>query len=326
MNKNLTRILYKFRYLMILLAVVAVLSLATPRFFQVSNFLNILWSVSVVGIIAMGATFVILVGKIDLSVGQMAALAGIVATMLIKTGWPIPLAILMAFLADAAAGLCNGLLVAQFQVPEFITTLATGSIITGIAQLLSQGKTISIMENRSYTFLGSGKLLNIPVPIFFFAIAFAIGFFILNGTVFGRKCYSVGGNARAARVSNISVKKTVVLAYILSGAASAFGGIVLSALNQQANASTASGYELDVIAAIVIGGASMSGGVGTIQGTVFGVILTGLINNGLNLLSVPGTWHPVVKGMIIVAAVAFNNYAIKFMQSMKADKKTAKAA
>ena len=121
------------------------------------------------------------------------------------------------------------------------------------------------------------------------------------------------------------MKRVVVFAYVLSGIAAAFGGIILSALNQQASASTASGYELDVIAAIVIGGASMSGGVGTIPGTVFGVVLIGLINNGLNLLSVPGTWHPVVKGVIILAAVAFNNYSIRFMKSQKVEKKTAGA-
>ncbi|WP_276948550.1 ABC transporter permease [Enterocloster lavalensis] len=325
MNDNVKLALYRFRYAIILLAVVLGLTLATPKFFSSNNFLNILWAVSIVGIISMGATFVILVGRIDLSVGQTAALSGITAALLIKGGTPIPAAIAAACCVGAAVGVVNGLLVIQFHVPEFITTLATGSIITGIAQMISRGKTISIMESKAYIFLGSGKIADIPIPIFCFLFSFLIAFFILNYMVLGRKCYAVGGNARAARVSNINVKRVVVFAYVLSGIAAAFGGIILSALNQQASASTASGYELDVIAAIVIGGASMSGGVGTIPGTVFGVVLIGLINNGLNLLSVPGTWHPVVKGVIILAAVAFNNYSIRFMKSQKVEKKTAGA-
>lgn len=325
MNDNVKLALYRFRYAIILLAVVLGLTLATPKFFSSNNFLNILWAVSIVGIISMGATFVILVGRIDLSVGQTAALSGITAALLIKGGTPIPTAIAAACCVGAAVGVVNGLLVIQFHVPEFITTLATGSIITGIAQMISRGKTISIMESKAYIFLGSGKIADIPIPIFCFLFSFLIAFFILNYMVLGRKCYAVGGNARAARVSNINVKRVVVFAYVLSGIAAAFGGIILSALNQQASASTASGYELDVIAAIVIGGASMSGGVGTIPGTVFGVVLIGLINNGLNLLSEPGTWHPVVKGVIILAAVAFNNYSIRFMKSQKVEKKTAGA-
>lgn len=314
MNEKIKLTLYRYRYALILLIIMILLTIATPKFFSANNFLNILWAVSIVGIISMGATFVILVGKIDLSVGQTAALSGIVAAMLLNAGTAVPAAIAAALLTGAMVGGVNGILVSQLKIPEFITTLATGSIITGLAQIISNGKTISIISQKSYNLLGSGKLAGIPVPIFCFIAAFIIAFILLSQTVYGRKCYLVGGNPQAARVSNISVKKTIIAAYMLSGLAAAFGGIVLSALNQQANASTASGYELDVIAAIVIGGASMTGGVGTIPGTVFGVVLIGLINNGLNLLSVPGTWHPVVKGIIIIVAVAFNNYSVKFMQ------------
>lgn len=158
MNDNVKLALYRFRYAIILLAVVLGLTLATPKFFSSNNFLNILWAVSIVGIISMGATFVILVGRIDLSVGQTAALSGITAALLIKGGTPIPAAIAAACCVGAAVGIVNGLLVIQFHVPEFITTLATGSIITGIAQMISKGKTISIMESKAYIFLGSGKL------------------------------------------------------------------------------------------------------------------------------------------------------------------------
>lgn len=320
MNDKLKQALYRYRYVMILLAVVVVLTVASPKFFSANNFLNILWAVSIVGMISMGSTFVILVGKIDLSVGQTAALAGIIAAMAINADVPVAVSMGAALLTGALIGISNGVLVSQLQIPEFITTLATGSIITGIAQMVSEGKTISVIDKKDYIFWGSGKIVGIPVPIYCFVVIFMLAFILLSRTVYGRKCYLVGGNPKASRVSNVSVKKTIILAYVLSGMAAGFGGVILSALNQQANSSTANGYELDVIAAIVIGGASMSGGVGTIQGTVFGVILIGLINNGLNLLSVPGTWHPIVKGLIIIAAVAFNNYSIKFMQISKTQK------
>ena len=301
MNAKLKMFLFKFRYVLILLIVMAALTIATPRFFSANNFLNILWSVSVVGIISMGATFVILNGKIDLSVGQIAALTGITATILVKSGTSVLVSILAAVAVGVLCGMCNGFFVACLKVPEFITTLATGSILTGIAQLVTEGKTVSVIGEKGYVFLGSGKLWGIPVPIFIFAGAFIVAWFILN-------------------------KRIIILAYVLSGIASAIGGVTLTALNQQANSSTASGYELDVIAAIVIGGTSMTGGVGNVLGTLFGAVLTGIINNGLNLLSVSGEYHPVVKGIIIIVAVAFNNYSKKFMQKSKENKKTLKTA
>lgn len=321
MDNRVKLALYKYRYIIILLVVILALTIATPRFLSVNNFINILWAVSIVGIISMGASFVILVGKIDLSVGQTAALSGIVAALFLKSGHALMISFLAAIGVGIIVGVINGMLVTHFQIPEFITTLATGSIITGIAQIMSEGRTISVMESRNYIFIGSGKVAGIPIPVFCFGAAFVLAHIILSQTVYGRKCYLVGGNPRASHISNISVKRVIIIAYILSGVSAAFGGYVLSALNQQANATTASGYELDVIAAIVIGGASMTGGVGTIPGTVFGVILIGLINNGLNLLSVPGTWHTVVKGIIIIVAVAFNNYSIRFMKLSKREQK-----
>ncbi len=325
MSNKMKVILYKYRYIMILLIVVALLAMATPKFFSVNNFMNILWAVAIVGIISMGGTFVILVGKIDLSVGNIAALAGITSALMLKSNYSIALSVLSALAVGGTAGAINGIFVSKLKVPPFITTLAVGSILTGIAQMASDGKTISILEQKQYVFLGSGKILGIPCPVFGFGLVFLISFFILNKTVYGRKCYLAGGNPRAARISNIAVGKIVILAYVICGIAASFGGVMLTALNQQANATTANGYELDVIATVVIGGTSMNGGVGTVQGTVFGVILIGLINNGLNLLSVSGSWHPVVKGIIIIAAVAFNNVSVKFMRSMKEDGKQAAA-
>lgn len=319
MSGRIKQILFRYRYVFILLMLMGALTVATPHFFTFTNLVNVMWSVSTVGIIAIGATFVMLVGKIDLSVGSVAALVGIVCTRaILERQTPLPLAIGMAILVGALAGLCNGALVAHLRIPEFVATFATSSVITGIAQFLSDGKTIGIMEPKGYIFLGTGKLLGVPMPVIIFAFMFCIGFFILNCTVFGRNCYLAGGNPLAARLSGVRVKRTLLMAYVVTGIGAGIGGVVLNALTQQANSSMGSGYDMDVISAIVIGGTSMSGGVGTMPGTLFGVVLVGLINNGMNLLNVPGAVHPIVKGLIIVGAVALNSYTIRLRQRQKA--------
>ena len=311
MKKNL----YHLRYVIVILMLGAALGIATPAFLSFANLTNVMWSVSVIGIIAVGATFAMLVGKIDLSVGRISAMAGIVATIAIQNwGLHIVPAIAVGIACAALLGLVNGIIVATTKIPDFIATFAMSSIILGFAQVITRGTTLSIMEPRAFTFLGTGKLAGVPMPVIVFVLATAVGVFLLDKTVFGRKCYCVGGNPMAARLSGIRVRGIVVLAYVLTGAMAGVGGIVHTALSQQAGPHMGGGYELDVIAAIVIGGASMAGGAGTIPGTFFGTILTGLINNGLNLLNIPGTYHPIVKGVIIIGAVAFNGFSANLEQ------------
>lgn len=314
----------RFRHVLIIVLFAAVLSVASPAFLKFSNIVNVLWSVSTIGIIAVMATFLLLNGKIDLSVGSIAALSAIVIVKLIQQdGWSIPMAILAGLAVGAAAGALNGLIVISTSVPDFIATFSMSSVLTGIAQILTGGKTISIMSNKAYTSIGSGKFLQIPYPILIFAAMFLLAYFILNKTIFGRDCYLCGGNAAAARLSGIQTKKTVFLAYLYTGMAAAVSGIVLSALTQQASNEMGSGYELDVIASVVIGGTLMSGGSGSMGGTLFGILLVGLIDNGMNLLHFPGTVEPVVKGVIIIAAVTLNNAMVRRMS--RAKKSAAKA-
>lgn len=302
--------LYHLRYLIVILILGTALGIATPAFLSFANLTNVMWSVSVIGIIAIGATFAMLVGRIDLSVGRISAMAGILATIAIQDwGLHVGLAIVVGIAGAALLGMINGLIVASTKIPDFIATFAMSSIILGFAQVITRGTTLSIMEPRSFTFLGTGKLAGVPMPVIVFVAVTLVGMFLLDKTVYGRKCYCVGGNPMAARLSGIRVRRIVVLAYVLTGAMAGAGGIVHTALSQQAGPHMGGGYELDVIAAIVIGGASMAGGVGTIPGIFFGTILTGLINNGLNLLNIPGTYHPIVKGLIIIGAVAFNGFS-----------------
>lgn len=299
---------FKYRYIIILILFSILLSILSPAFLRFSNIINVLWSVSTIGIIAVMATFLLLNGNIDLSVGSIAALSAIVIVKLIQEHHtPIFIAILIGIGVGAAAGGINGLLVANTSVPDFIATFSMSSILTGISQLLTGGKTISIMSNKAYTSIGSGKVLGIPYPILVFAVLFLLAYFMLNKTVFGRSCYLCGGNRNAARMSGISTRKNLMLAYLFTGIAAAISGVVLSALTQQASNDMGGGYELDVIASVVIGGTLMSGGVGSMGGTLFGVLLVGLIDNGMNLLHFPGAVEPVVKGVIIIAAVTLNN-------------------
>lgn len=302
--------MHHLRYLIVIFVLGAALSLATPAFLSFANLSNVMWSVSVIGIISIGATFAMLVGKIDLSVGRVSAMAGIVATIAIHD-WNlhyIP-AMLVGVACAALLGFINGYIVSSTKIPDFIATFAMSSIILGVGQIFTNGTTLSIMEPRAFTFLGTGKLFSVPMPVVIFVAVTIIGAFILNKTVFGRKCYCTGGNPLAARLSGIAVRRTVILAYVLTGVGAGVGGIVHTALSQQAGPHMGGGYEMEVIAAIVIGGAAMTGGIGTISGTFFGTILTGLINNGLNLLNIPGTYHPIVKGLIIIGAVAFNRFS-----------------
>ena len=298
----------KYRHVLVLILFGNVLSLSSPSFFKFSNITNVLWSVRTVGIISVMATFLILNGKIDLSVSSTVALSAIVVVELIQEKqMPVPAAILVGLLIGAAAGAVNGIIVANTSVPDFIATFSMSSILTGIAQLLTGGKTISIISNKAYTALGTGKLFQIPYPIYILFFMFLLAWFMLNYTTFGRKCYLCGGNPKSAKLSGIRTKKTLFLAYLFTGMAAAASGIVLSALTQQASNDMGSGYELDVIASVVIGGTLMSGGSGSMGGTLFGVLLIGLIDNGMNLLHFPGAVEPVVKGIIIVIAVTLNN-------------------
>ncbi len=314
MNKNnKSALLKRFQKPLILLAVMLVMVILQPKIFPTwNNMLSILYAVSIYGTMICGMIFAVLLGGIDLSVGPVAALSGAVTVLTIigmgKTTGSVVVGIVLGLLAGSAVGLVNGLIVSYFNVPAFLITLSTQSIINGVAQLTTGNQTIAAMEPASFTFIGSGRLLGVPVPIYIMALMMLITYFVLNKTVFGQRVYAVGGNKQAALLSGVAVKRVSTICYVISSFMAALSGIVLASMNQQAIAKAAAGYENDVLTAIVVGGTSLAGGEGSIQGALFGALLVGVLNNGMRLMGVPSTYHTLVKGVIIICAVAMDVY------------------
>jgi ribose transport system permease protein len=314
LNGDFKKKLKKLQKPLILLIVVIIMTILQPRAFLTwNNFQSILYAISIYGIMVCGSIFPILLGGIDLSVGSVAALSGAASVMTIlhfgQTDTGVILGVLCGLIVGVLVGSLQGIIVSNFKVPPFLITLASLNIVSGIAQLITGNQTISCMEPRAFTFIGGGRLLGVPVPIYLLAIMGIISYIILNKMVFGRQIYAVGGNPQASNLSGIASKKITVLAYLISGFTAAMAGIVLASMNQQAIAKAATGYENDVLTAIVVGGTSLMGGEGSIQGALFGALLVGLLNNGLRLMGVPATYHTVIKGIVIVAAVAFDIYS-----------------
>lgn len=287
-----------------LLVLCVVLTFAAPAFLTGSNLLNIGIQAATVAILAFGETFVIVAAGIDLSVGSVAALSGMLvayaATGLGLPGW---LTIIVGLLAGAVFGALSGIANAFLKLPSFIATLAMLSIARGLTLVVSDGKPIATPE--AVNFFGS-TVLGIPVPIVMFVVMGVIAAVILNFTTLGRSMYAVGGNMEASRLSGIRVHRTQVMVFVLSGVFAAVAGLVIAGRLNSASPQAADGYELDAIAAVVIGGASLSGGKGRIWGTFVGAILLAVIRNGLNILNVSSFWQQVVIGLVIAVAVSID--------------------
>lgn len=299
---------------LILIGLMVVLTIIQPGVFLTgSNFMSIFLAISIYGVMVCGTIFPILLGGIDLSVGAVAAMSGAcVVLTVIHFGYSttgVILGVLLGLASGMIAGLVHGVLVAKFNVPAFLITLASQNIIYGIAQLLTGNQVINCLKPASFTFIGGGRLLGIPFSIYILTVVALVCYFILNHTTFGRKIYAVGGNDVSSDLSGISSKKVKVAAYVISGFTAALAGIVLASMNQQAIAKAAAGYENDVLTAIVVGGTSLMGGEGSLQGAMFGALLVGMLSNGLRLMGVPSTYHSVVKGIVIIAAVAIDAYS-----------------
>ncbi|MDO5702453.1 MAG: ABC transporter permease, partial [Lachnospiraceae bacterium] len=300
----------KFSKPIILVAFIVALSILRPKaFLSLNNFSNVLWSVSVIGIMVSGTIFVFLIGGIDLSIATLCAFTAVVAVETThKMGdnlGAVLLGVLAALGVGLLAGLIHGIIITTFQIPAFLVTFATQSIFLGLAMVLTNNKIVSCTVPQ-YTAIGSFKILGFPLPVYFMILIALISWFILRKTVYGRYVYAVGGNDTASSISGINVRKVKIICYMLSGLTTALGGIVLSSMTQQASSSTGAGYTNDVITAGVIGGVSLLGGEGTVPGAIFGAVLMGLLNNGLNLMSVPSTHAGLVKGLVIIVAVAFD--------------------
>lgn len=301
----------KYSRLLILALFIVVLTIIRPASFPtVNNISNVLWSIAVVGIMVSGSIFVMLLGGIDLSVGSLMGLSSVILVITIRSfnysNTGVIVGIALALLAGILAGTLHGFLVMTFKVPAFLVTFATQSIFLGISMVLTNNKILSCLEPKLFTAIGLGHIGPFTFPIYFMVIIALISFFVLNKTVLGRQVYAVGGNADAAAISGISVKKVTLLAYITSAVTASIGGIVLASMTQQGMASTGAGYDTEVITAAVIGGVSLAGGAGTVQGAIVGAMLVGLLNNGMNLMNVPSTHQGLVKGLVIIFAVALD--------------------
>ena len=280
------------------------LTFSNKYFLTSGNIINVLRQTSINGILAMGMTLVILTGGIELSVGAVLACAGIVAGSLV-TGdhpYPVALAILAGLAVGVVLGCVNGLLVAKWKIPPFVATLGMLSAARGLTYVYSNGQPIPGLSDEFLT-IGQGVFAGVPIPVFIFISIFATLYLVLTRTVYGRRIYAVGGNEKSARTAGVSTKPVIFFAYVICGLLSGLAGLILTARTSSALPQAGLAYELDAIAAVVIGGTSLSGGVGGVIGSLLGALIIGVINNGLDLLGVDSSFQQIIKGAIIVGAV-----------------------
>ncbi len=306
-------ILIKFQSIIALMLLCVVLTIMSDKFLTVENSWNIMRQISINVCISVGMTMVILTRGIDLSVGSVLAFSGAVTAGLLKYGlsWPMANvhigftvlgALLIGLFVGGALGAFNGWMITRFRVPAFVATLAMLTIARGGTMLWTGGFPITGL-GKSFGFIGTGWFLGIPMPVWITAIIVAAAVLVTKKTVFGRHIYAVGGNESAARLSGINIEKIKIWVYLIAGALAAVGGIILTSRLDSAQPNAGLSYELDSIAAVVIGGTSLSGGRGSILGTVQGALIIGVLNSGLVLLNVSPFWQQIVKGTVILLAV-----------------------
>ncbi|WP_338055317.1 ABC transporter permease subunit [Shimazuella alba] len=287
-----------------LVLIITIVSALSSDFLTINNLLNVLRQVSINALIAFGMTFVILTGGIDLSVGSMLALSSAMVAQLMAKGVDFVPALLIGVIGGAIMGAFNGLMITKGKVAPFIATLASLTIFRGFTLVFTNGSPITGMNNDlSFQMFGKGYLFGIPIPVVTMLVVFAILLFVLRKTVFGRQTYAIGGNEEASILAGIKVDRVKVVIYSISGALSALAGIILISRLNSADPNAGASYELDAIAAVVLGGTSLSGGKGSILGTLIGALIIGVLNNGLNLLNVSPFYQLVVKGFVILLAV-----------------------
>ncbi|WP_412766117.1 ABC transporter permease subunit [Shouchella clausii] len=287
-----------------LFLIILIISILNPGFLSAPNLLNVLRQVSINALIAFGMTFVILTGGIDLSVGAILAFSGAVTATLLSSGMDPILAILIGLLVGAALGAINGIIIAKGKVAPFIATLATMTIYRGATLMFTDGRPVSNLgDSTLFQMLGGGYFFGIPMPAITMMISFVILYLILKKTTFGRRVYAVGGNEEASILSGIKVDRIKIYVYSLTGFLAAIAGVILTSRLNSAQPTAGTMYELDAIAAVVLGGTSLTGGKGWIVGTLIGALIIGVLNNGLNLLGVSSFFQQVVKGSVILLAV-----------------------
>lgn len=303
----------RFGTIIILLFLVSIVTLVNPGFLSVNNILNIFQQVSINGLIALGMTFVILTGGIDLSVGSILGLTGMTLGLMILGGVPEILAILIVLVLGGLLGFTNGLFISKIKLEPFIVTLATMTMFRGLTLISSDGiPAMRVTSNAPIlNFLSQGTILGFPFPTIMLLIFFFILMVLIQKTVFGRGVYAIGGNEEVARLSSVATNKVKTSVYVISGVMSAFAGVIMTSRLSSAQPTAGTTFELDAIAAVVIGGTSLSGGKGRILGTLIGALIIGVINNGLNIMGVSAFWQQFIKGLIILIAVILDRKSNK---------------
>lgn len=322
-------LLIKLRALVALAVVVIFFSAMTPNFLSLANVVIMAKHIAIIAILGIGMTFVVLTGGIDLSVGSIAGLAGIVAGGLILNGielsmfgvvvFPgVPLIIVCVVALGALVGAANGMLVTRFGVAPFIATLGMLYVARGVALLLSDGATFPNLVgnpafgNEGFPLLGAGRLLGVPVPVLLLIAVGALAAFVAGSTLFGRRVYAVGGNERAAFLSGVRVNRVKVGVYVVSGACAALVGMIVASDLVAAHPASGETFELSAIAAVVLGGASLAGGRGTIGGTLIGACVIGVLNDGMVMMGISEFWQMVIKGAVIVGAIMLDRLQTRF--------------
>lgn len=300
------KMISKYKYVIGLMLFSIIISIINPRFLTVSNLLNVFRQTSINSIIAAGMTFVILTGGIDLSVGSTLAISGAIAASMVAGGYNAYLGVLAALVVGGAIGAFNGLVISKGKVQPFIATLATMTLVRGYTLVYTQGKPISTgYEKNAEAFanIGEGYLFGIPVPIYLMIAVFALSFYVLKYTRLGRYVYALGGNEEATFLSGINTSNIKTYVYAISGFFSALAGIIITSRLSSAQPQAGAGYELDAIAAVVLGGTSLAGGSGGVIGTIVGALIIGILNNALNLMNVSSYYQLLAKGLVILIAV-----------------------
>ncbi|NRF96163.1 ribose ABC transporter permease [Paenibacillus frigoriresistens] len=293
----------KYGLLFALVLLCCLFSILSPVFLTQQNILNVLNQTSINAILAIGVTFVILIGGIDLGLGSYVALTGCVAALFAQGGnYPVFIPILAGIGAGLLIGLINGVVITRGRLASFIVTLGMMTIARGISLVVSGGRPISNLSD-SFNYIGGGVLFHIPLPILIVIVIFIATYILLSKTTHGRYIYAVGGNDEAARTSGIHINRVKLAAFTLCGGLAGLAGVIQASRITTGQPNIGVGYELDAIAAVVIGGTSLTGGIGRVSGTIIGVMIIGVINNGLDLMNVSSYYQQIIKGLIIICAL-----------------------
>jgi len=295
-----------------LIILMAVITIINSNFLTANNLLNLLLQVTSNALIAFGMTFVILTGGIDLSVGSILALSSALTAGLLGSGMPVTLAILISLILGCILGMMNGLLISYGKLAPFIVTLATMTIFRGATLVYTNGNPITkgLSDTFLFQFLGQGYIVGIPFPVIIMFIVFIILYVLLHKTAFGKSVYAIGGNEKAAYISGVKLNKVKIIIYSISGMMASISGLIITSRLSSAQPTAGASYEMDAIAAVVLGGTSLSGGKGRILGTLIGALIIGVLNNGLNIIGVSAFWQQVVKGVVILIAVLIDRFKV----------------